>query len=105
MFVVHVYAPAAEEDVVGPHHGEGQQLVERLQLEVRDVPQDELPPGLPVLLTLPVTPTRLHLLGHGPVLLDKVLHVQGRHVAPLSSSQQRRLPGSAPDVVFQVSVF
>lgn len=76
-----VYVPTAEEDVVRPHHGQGEQLVELRQLEVVDVPQDELPPGLPVLLALPVTSVRLHLVGQGSVLLDKVVHVQGRHLA------------------------
>lgn len=88
-----VYVPTAEEDVVGPDHGQGEQVVHVLELEVVHVPQDKLPPGLPLFLTLPVTSKLLHLLGQSSVLLDEILHV-GRHVAPLRTSQQRQLPVS-----------
>lgn len=83
-------------------------MVQLLELEVVDVPQDELPPGLPVLLALPVTSIRLHLVGQSSVLLDKILHVHVGHLAPLRPSQQRFNFLSAkrvPEVVFQLSVF
>lgn len=103
-----VYVPTAEEDVVRPHHGQGEQLVELRQLEVVDVPQDELPPGLPVLLALPVASVRLHLVGQGSVLLDKIVHVQGRHLAFLRLSRRRPLPFSVKrdsEVVFEGGAF
>lgn len=76
-----VHVPAAHEDVVGPHHGQGQQMVQPIRLKVAHVPQDELPPRLPVLVALPVTPKRLRLLGRGPVLLDEILDVERRHLS------------------------
>lgn len=87
-----VYPPAAEEDVVGPHHWEGEQVVQLRVFKVIQVPQDELPPGLPVLVALPVASVVLHLLGHSSVLLDKILNVQGRHLALPRPRQQKRLP-------------
>ena len=87
-----VYVPTAEEDVVGPDHGQREQVVQLLEVVLVDVPQDELPPGLPVLLALPVTSIRLHLVSQDSVLLNEILHVQGRHLASLRSTQQRQLP-------------
>lgn len=55
-------------------------------LEVVHIPQDEFPPGLPMFFTLPITSKRFNLVGYISVLLDKILHVQGRHLA-------RRWPG------------
>lgn len=71
--------PTAHEDVVGPHHGQRQQMVQLLQLKVVDVPQDELPPGIPVFFAFPVTPKRLYLFGQNSVLLNKILHVCRSH--------------------------
>lgn len=76
-----MYAPTAEEHIVGPDHRQGEQLVQLRRLEVADVPQDELPARLPVFVALPVAPVCLCLISHGSVLLEKLVHVQGRHLA------------------------
>lgn len=89
-----VYVPTAEEDIVGPDHGQGEQLVQLLELILGYVPQDELPPGLPVFVTLPVASKRFHLLSQSSVLLNEILHVQGRHLALLQQpSQQQAVSG------------
>lgn len=87
-----VYVPTAEEDVVCPDHGQGEQVVQLLELEVVYVPQDELPPGLPVFFTLPITSKRFYLVCQSSVLLDKVIHVRGRHLALFRPDQQKQLP-------------
>lgn len=102
-----VHAPAAEEDVVGPDHGQREQVVQLLLVILAYIPQNELPPGLPVFLTLPVTSKRFHLVGHSSVLLNKVLHVQGRHLALLRPSRESAFLTSkrVPEVAFLLRVF
>lgn len=75
-----MYIPTAEKDFISPDHGEREQLVELLRWEVLYVPQDKFPPGLPVLVTLPIAPICLSFFGYGSVLLNKILHVQVRHL-------------------------
>lgn len=58
-----VYIPAAEKDVVSPHHGQGEQVVQLRRLKVVYVPEEKLPPGLPVFFTLPVTSKRFYPVG------------------------------------------
>lgn len=58
-----VYVPTAEKDVVSPDHGQGEQVVHLRGLEVVYVPQNKLPPGLPVFVTLPITSKRFYPVG------------------------------------------
>jgi len=99
-----VHAPTAEEDVVGPDHGQRHQLVQVRVLEVADVPQDEVPPRRPVLLALPVAAERVDLLRQSSVLLDEVLHVQVRHLCSVSGRvdfrSTKRVPGVAGSCLF-----
>lgn len=72
-------SPAAEENVIGPHHGQGQQPVQAVAGdsllhggERLHVPQDELPPSNPVFVGLTVAPEGLDPLSQLRVLV-KVL--------------------------------
>lgn len=79
--------PTAEEDIVRPHHGQREQMVHLPAFKVTHVSQDKLPPGLPVFPALPITPKRLHSLSFISVLLNKILHVRRRHLAPQKINQ------------------
>lgn len=83
-------SPAAQEDVVGPDHWEGQQLVQATagdsgfhHRETLHVPQYELSPGQPLLVGLTVAPKGLHPLGHLRVLGQVLWNVDVISAPPL----------------------
>lgn len=83
-------SPASQEDVVGPDHWEGQQLVQATaghpgfhRGETLHVPQDELSPGQPLLVGLTVALEGLHPPGHLRVLGQVLWNVDVISAPPL----------------------
>lgn len=103
------HSPAPEEDVVGPGHGEGDELLQRpaaapalgvgsvLRVsggsaaggrQVPGVAEQKLPAVAPVFVSLAVAAQRLHPGGHSRVLAQVLRHLL-RHVGPAGSRRPR----------------